>query len=106
MLPRDALRDHPAAITTDSAATPMVANYKSTGNYLPPPRPATAHSGPCQRFTIDHAFVAQTVCHASNFDGDSLARSFCMDAPLMPKLGTLDFGNVTFVPFCRLKLRH
>jgi hypothetical protein len=31
LLRRDALRDHPAAITTESAATHVAANFGSTG---------------------------------------------------------------------------
>jgi hypothetical protein len=54
LLRRDALRDHPAAITTDSAATHVAANYMSTCDYPPPcPRAVPAHGRPRQRFTID-----------------------------------------------------
>jgi hypothetical protein len=107
MLHRDALRDHPAAITTDSAATHVADDYKSTCNYLPPsPSPVPAHSEPNQRFAIDPTFVAHTVYKVAQFDGDSFARSFRMDAPLMPQTGDFEFGSVTFCPFRRLKLRH
>jgi hypothetical protein len=101
-LRRDALRDHPTAITIDSAATYVAANYMSTSDYLPPPsRPVPAHRGLSQRFTIDHAFAAQTVYKATDFDGDSLARSFRMDAPLMPKTGEFKSWKRDFPPFCR-----
>jgi hypothetical protein len=88
LLRRDALRDHPAAITPDSAATPMAAYSGSTGEYLTPPlHPLPAHCGLSHRFTINHGFVAHTVYQASDLDGDSFPLSIRMDAPMMIKTG-------------------
>jgi hypothetical protein len=40
---------------------------------------------------------------ATNFDGDSFSRSFCMDAPLMHKTGEFKVWKRDFMSFLSIK---
>jgi hypothetical protein len=89
MLCRDALRDHPVAISI--ATTPHVdASFMLATEIVHAPQHEQTHRGSTsRRHTIDPDFVAMTADWAKNFDGDSFSRSFRMAAPLMPKTGEL-----------------
>jgi hypothetical protein len=103
LLRRDALRDHPVAI--GAATNPLVdAPYRLAGEFVHAPPHEPAHSGiTSRRHTIDPEFVAMTADCATTFDGDSFSRSFCMDAPLMPKTGEFKAWKRDFQSFLSIK---
>jgi hypothetical protein len=103
VLRRNALRDHPAAIST-AANPPVDAPYIHTGEFVLAPPHEPAHSGRTGRgHTIDPEFVAMTADWATNFDGDSFSRSLRMDAPLMPKTGEFKAWKRDFLSFLSIK---
>jgi hypothetical protein len=104
LLRRDALRDHPVAISTTAANSPVDAPYKPTWEFVLAPPHEPAHSGTTgRRHTIDPEFVAMTADKATHFDGDLFSRSFRMDAPLMPKTGEFKAWKRHFMSFLSIK---
>jgi hypothetical protein len=97
------MRDHPVAI--DAGANPPVDDlYKLTSDFVPAPTyKHSPHGSASRRSTIDPEFVAMTAEWATNFDGDSLSRSFRMDAPLMPRTGEFKTWKRDFLSFLSIK---
>jgi hypothetical protein len=82
----------------------VAATYRSIGDSITAPRRETSLQGSNnRRFTIDPDLVAQTVSHATNFDGVSFSRSFRMDVLLIPKTGDLKIWKRDFVSFLSME---
>jgi hypothetical protein len=103
LLRRDALCDHPVAIgiaATSHVDTP----YKLTSEFVhAPQREQTHRRSNNHLFIIDPNFVAVTAYWATDFNGDSFSRWFCMDAPSMPKTGDFKLYKRDFLSFLSVK---
>jgi hypothetical protein len=103
LLRRDALRDHPVAIST-AADPPIDGPFRPPSEFVPAPtHEQSQHGSASRRPTIDPDVVAMTADWATNFDGDSFYRSFRMEAPPMPKTGEFKVWKLGFLSFLSIK---